>query len=248
MEPRVGVSREPIDDSTPRTEGSAGGGRDPRGAGPAPESVPSAGERGEGGAPSSVVASKGKTLPSLPGDALIPSLVGAAGSHAIIFPSGGGGSPEAAAAKKLDRALAAQIDAASGGVYGGPVANLAREVTPGSDAPNVGRATLDVVFDASGLVSRVDVVAHDDLVGWSSMARALKKKLEGRTIRVPPGSGLVVRVNVESALKLPSGATTATPSVHLEGIGVGGTFDLADVGQKPARVVAVKIVSERRVD
>ncbi len=194
--------------------------------------------------------------PAKSGASKIPSLINldAPGSHAVIWPSSSGDvgvSKEVAAAKKLDAQLKGALDAHDtevGSGFGGPVVSAAHAAAGG--VTTLGWATFDVTTDALGSVTMVRVVdfgGGGDNASWQGIAKDLHKNLGKTKLRVPSGAGGVsVRVRVEASMKLPSGATNGiTPSV---GVGtVGGDFDVADIGQKPKRLVQVRIITESRI-
>lgn len=183
-----------------------------------------------------------------------PSLIdlSSPGKHSFILPSPKPSvSPVVAAQKKLDAQLSGAVDAKDqekGLGSGGPVASAAHDVSSGVDAPETGSATIDVETDASGMVTEAHLVEATDHLAWSKVAGKLKKRLAATPLKVPSGAGgVTVRVKITAAMKLPSGApsgkaVTAAPM----GLGVGGTFDVADIGQKPRRMVGVIILRETR--
>lgn len=194
--------------------------------------------------------------PPKTGASKIPSLINldSPGSHAVIWPSAGGDvavSKEVAAAKKLDAQLKSSLDAhdtATGSGFGGPVVSAAHSAAGGVTA--LGWATFDVTTDALGSVTMVRVVdfgGGGDNKSWQGVAKDIHANLGKTKLRVPTGAGGVsVRVRVEASMKLPSGATSGvSPSV---GAGtVGFDFDVADIGQKPKRLVQVRIINESRI-
>lgn len=185
----------------------------------------------------------------------IPSLVDldSPGSHAVIFPSSLGSastpSKEVAAAKKLDAQLKGALDAKdteNGTGFGGPVVSAAHAAAGGSSV--LGWATFDVSTDSLGTVTRVKLVDWGgDEKQWQGVAKDLDAAMGGKKLKVPTGAGGVsVRLKVSAAMKLPSGASK--PLTPFVGAGtVGAEFDVADIGQKPKRMVAVQIVAESRI-
>ena len=174
-----------------------------------------------------------------------PSLIdlSSPGKHTILLPSAKPSSaPSDVAAKKLDAMLAGPVDTA------GPVVSAAHDAASGVEAPEVGWVTFDVDTDATGAVTEVRLVEANDHLAWSKVGPKLKKRLAATPLKVPTGAaGVTVRVKVSAAMKLPSGAAPGAPvSVAPKGLGVGGTFDLADIGQKPRRLVQVSVVTETR--
>lgn len=183
-----------------------------------------------------------------------PSLVdlSSPGKHAFILPPPKPStSPEVAAQNKLDASLAAATaakDKEIGLGPGGPVVSAAHDVSIGSEAPDTGTATVDVETDATGMVTEVHLVESSDAVAWKKVATKLKKRLATTHLTVPKGAGgVTVRVKITAAVKLPSGAAPGQPvTVYPKEIGIGGQFDLADIGQKPKRVVGVTVLRETK--
>jgi len=185
-----------------------------------------------------------------------PSLIDldSPGSHAVIFPStktsdSAEPTKEVATAKKLDAQLKGMLDAKDtevGSGFGGPVVSAAHSAAGSSGV--LGWATFDVSTDSFGTVTTVKLVDFGgDAKQWQGVAKDLGASMQGRKLKVPTGAaGVAVRVKVDASMRLPSGATKGIePSI---GAGtVGGTFDVADIGQKPKRMVAVRIVSESRI-
>lgn len=187
-----------------------------------------------------------------------PSLLNldAPGSHAVIFPTSSAdvteptkAAKEKAAAAKLDTQLKSALDAKdteTGSGFGGPVVSVAHSTAGASTA--MGYATFDVSTDAFGTVTMVRVVDFGgDGKSWQAMAKDLHASLGGRKLRVPTGAaGVSVRIRIEAAMKYPSGAVKPVSPMIGPGT-VGGSFDVADIGQSKKRMVSVRIVSESRI-
>ncbi len=209
------------------------------------------GEAG-GASPETTVPSSEPAKPG--GGKPFPSLIdlSSPGKHTFILPSPKPSvSPVVAAQKKLDAQLSGAVDAKDqemGLGSGGPVASAAHDVSSGADVPEVGSATIDVETDASGMVTEAHLVEATDHLAWSKVAGKLKKRLAATPLKVPSGAGgVTVRVKITAAMKLPSGAPSGQPvTVGPKYVGVGGTFDVADIGQKPRRMVGVIILRETR--
>lgn len=166
--------------------------------------------------------------------------------------------PSTAAPVSSNEALAAKVSkdvttlvAASGagkdGGQGGLVVNAAHAAARSDLTPDVGIALLVVKTDASGVVNSVSVASCDgDKPGWDAVAKDLGKQLGGTTFKVPPGSpGKRFEVKIQAKYALPSGANPKSPvTAGIEGIGIGGTFDVSDIGQKPKRIVSVAMISD----
>jgi len=183
-----------------------------------------------------------------------PGLIdlGSPGKHTFILPTKSDApTKEEAVAANLDKTVKAALDAHDhevGSGSGGPVASAAHSAALGPKAPETGRATYEVQTDGGGAIVAVRLVdSNGDQPGWESVGSALRAALGGQKLKVPSGAkGVLVKVLVEAAMKLPSGATQLI-TVAPQGIGVGGKFDLSDIGAKRSRVVAVRIVEERRL-
>lgn len=150
---------------------------------------------------------------------------------------------------------------------GGPIVSAAHAAASNNLAPDVGIALFVVKTDEKGVVSSVSVASCNGYKpGWDAVAKSLGNKLTGTTFKVGPGGkGLRFEVQIQAKMALPSGAppkgvsgglgtmgnegkdTTATtgttPPPYL-GVGISGTFDTSDIGQKPQRVVSVIVKSE----
>lgn len=200
-------------------------------------------------APGPTSAPSGEPAPKVA--AKFPSLINldSPGSHAVIFPSSSPSAEvpkEKAAAAKLDAQLKSALDAKDtevGSGFGGPIVSAGHVAANASAV--LGWATFDVSTDALGKVTSVRVV--DGNGDWKSVAKDIHASLGATRLKVPSGAaGVSVRIRVEATMKYPSGATTPiTPTVGAGG--VGGAFDLADIGQPKRRMVNVRIVAESRI-
>lgn len=181
----------------------------------------------------------------------IPSLIGDPGKHTLVLPKGDLPTKSEIVASKLDKDVKASLDDHDrevGAGVGGPVVTAAHSAASGFKAPETGRATFEVETDGVGAVIAVRVLdVSSDKAGWEAVATTLRTTLGAQHLKVPKGAkGVLVRVLVEAIMRLPSGATQKV-TVAPKDIGVGGTFDLSDIGAKPSRVVSVRIVEERRL-
>jgi hypothetical protein len=188
-----------------------------------------------------------------PGSKTFPGLVdlGSPGKHVFILPKSEVPAKSDAVASKLDKTLKSSLDDRDheiGAGPGGPVVSAAHSAALGSKAPETGRATYEVETDNVGSIIAVRLVESSaDTPGWELVGSTLRATLGAQKLRVPAGAkGVLVKVLVEAMMKLPSGATQKL-SVGPSGLGVGGKFDLSDIGAKPARVVAVRVLDERRL-
>jgi hypothetical protein len=143
------------------------------------------------------------------------------------------------------RASLDQHDAELGLGSAGPVVSVAHEVLQGAPVPNRSRAVLEVVADAMGRVTAVRAVDVDvDRTAWDEATRAMFSALLAKKMHVKPGAkGVVVRVSVKVAIELPSG-TPVGPEFTGRGI---LSFDLADIGAVPRKVVHVYTLDEQRL-
>ena len=165
-------------------------------------------------------------------------------------------SKEEKLAAKVSKDVSALVDAkpSTGSLYAGPVVNAAHDAATSPIAPDVGMAVFVVRTDAAGSVTSVSLRdVSSDFPGWAAVGKKLETALVAKKLVVPSGaSGVQVTVKVSAKYALPSGADPKKPidaSVGGTpfGPGVGGTFDLADIGSKPMRVVAVVVLDEGRL-
>ena len=160
--------------------------------------------------------------------------------------------PAQVLAAKVDRDVTTLVDAKSAGAaFAGPLVGVAHATAMDPSAPDVGSALLLVRTDASGTVTSVSVAdVSSDMPGWSAVGAKIKLALASKRLVVPPGaSGVAVSLRITARYALPSGAgKPIDPFVGgSAGIGGGLKFDLSDIGQKPARVVAVLVLDEKRL-
>ena len=122
----------------------------------------------------------------------------------------------------------------------GPVLSALRDTTRAMPSPLAGHAIFAVTIDATGAVLHIGVEeSSGDRTAWDEIARDSTAALSQKKLRVPAGSkGMAFRITVESAMQLPSGAQHG---VSLEGLG--GRFDVSDIGSRPQRVVAAHTLS-----
>jgi len=122
----------------------------------------------------------------------------------------------------------------------GPVVSALKDTTRAAPSPLAGHAIFAVTIDATGTVLRIGVESSSgDRSAWDEIARDSTAALSQRKLRVPAGTkGLALRIAVDSAMQLPSGGQHAiTPE------GLGGRFDVSDIGASPQRVVAAHTLS-----
>ena len=117
----------------------------------------------------------------------------------------------------------------------GPVLSALKDTTRAMPSPLSGHAIFAVTIDATGAVLGIGVESSSgDRTAWDEIARDSTAALAQRKLRVPAGAkGLALRISVDSAMQLPSGAQHVVTQE-----GLGGRFDVSDIGSRPQRVVA----------
>lgn len=126
----------------------------------------------------------------------------------------------------------------------GPGIAALSEATSSSLAPLKGRALFVIRTGGDGLVLAVDLVDSEGGSGWRDAARVALENLRGKKFAVPRGAaGLNMRIEVQSAMKLPNGENTAVgtrrgandmPELTIP--------DISNIGAKPRRVVHARAV------
>ena len=148
---------------------------------------------------------------------------------------------------------------------GGALVTAAHEAASGSEAPDEGSATLEIVCDASGAVTGglVTGASSGDLPRWNAVAETLVRQMHGKAMRLPPGAkGLRARLAIRIARTMPSGEKVMAHAGALpddmpsagrvcEGTGwsrkcvagmpVGATVQAADLSNAAARLRAVSV-------
>jgi hypothetical protein len=149
----------------------------------------------------------------------------------------------------------------------GPILTALRDAAYGSTAPERGNATFLAIVDGNGLVIDLKLVASKDGdKGWDDARARAQKTLAGVKLQLRGARGAEVQIQVYSDILMPSGAKPGSPispgggapaKVHLPSnapsLGTSdtystmtlATFDLADVGAKPRRVVHARVLSLR---
>jgi hypothetical protein len=127
----------------------------------------------------------------------------------------------------------------------GPVVRALNEATTASIAPVRGRAVFVVTSGGDGLVSGIDVIDSEGGSGWLDAGKIALAALRAKKLVVPRGAnGMVMRIEVRSAMKLPNGQDSA--------VGVQrGDFNMPELtipdpsnaGVQPRRVVHSRVVS-----
>lgn len=156
------------------------------------------------------------------------------------------------AKQRFDAALNAPLqdrDRELGMLQEGPAIVALEDATRASSGPLEGRAVLALTFDSSGVVTGARVESSSsDRATWEDIAKKAAAALGQKHVRVPAGAkGLELRIEVQSKVALPSGAHSPISGVGLTGdgqgnMGLGGHFDVSDIGSKPQRVVGARTV------
>lgn len=148
---------------------------------------------------------------------------------------------------ELQRQLEAAIladDVKRGAARGNVLLGSLNEAVRAS-GPVRGEALLSVIVGADGSVSAVEFTrgAASD---WASAIASFRALAARKRVRVPAGArGLRVTFSVQSKVQLPSGKSIGSGgNVEPSGIGLRGTFDVADVGAVAQRMVYAHVVSE----
>jgi hypothetical protein len=149
--------------------------------------------------------------------------------------------------RELDSALAASDVAhglARGNALLGSLDTAVRDV-----GPIRGEALFRVTVGPDGSLSDVELLSGQ-AANWTSALKAFRELAMRKHVRVPAGAlGLRVTFAVKAKVQLPSGAEVkgpevAAPSLAPNGLTLHGTFDVADIGAKPQRLVYAHVVSE----
>ncbi len=132
-------------------------------------------------------------------------------------------------------------DVALGLGGGGPVVAALESALRESTAPDESHAVLVAIADESGNVLRIDVESASDVAAFHAVAAELLVRLQGHKVRVPQGArGLAMRIDVASALAMPSGG-----SVGIDPKSAGGHFDITDLGAARRRVIHARVLAEQ---
>jgi hypothetical protein len=157
----------------------------------------------------------------------------------------------------------------NGDLTSGPLAVALEQTTRRTNGtPFEGSAVFSIEVDDLGLVVHVDVSqASGNQSAWREVARSVLNAFAQKRLHVPPGAKKVaMQIQITSKVALPSGARhpmhVGAPAVEAldrmahgqfdkapdNGTGsvpiVGGTFDLADIGSHPQRVVGARVLSQ----
>jgi hypothetical protein len=110
---------------------------------------------------------------------------------------------------------------------------------------------IQVTVNASGEMTRVEL-NRGNAEDWAAVLRAFKEEARSKRVRVPDGAaGLKITFSVSAKVQRPSGKDVesspvgvAAPSLAPDGLTPHGAFDLADLSNKTARVLSVRIINE----
>lgn len=127
----------------------------------------------------------------------------------------------------------------------GTIASVVREAVRGSNTPDFSKATFEVRIAPGGRVTSVKVLSSSAGVmgDWNAVASAVSGRLSSNNFPLPESfaAGAIVTVNVVSQLQMPDGSVSGRPSLASGGgnnVGGSMTFDTANIGARPKRLVA----------
>ena len=145
--------------------------------------------------------------------------------------------------RQLEAAVMAD-DVKRGAARGNVLLGSLNDAVRGS-GPVRGEALLSVVVGADGSVSTVQVL-RGAASEWASAIESFRALAARKHVRVPAGArGLRVTFSIQSKVQLPSGkALGSGGNVQPSGLGLSGTFDVADIGAVAQRMVHAHVVSE----
>jgi hypothetical protein len=134
--------------------------------------------------------------------------------------------------RKNDKKLGLGLPAA------GTIASIFKATVQGSDAPNTANASFAVVLGPGGKVQSVKFISASAGTNatWESVARTVKAALASQKLTLTGDyvRGANIAINVTSKMQMPSGAKVGA---GLE-LSLTQSFDVADIGSSPVRVVA----------
>ncbi|MBK8940081.1 MAG: hypothetical protein IPM79_21285 [Polyangiaceae bacterium] len=140
--------------------------------------------------------------------------------------------------RKKDKNLGLDLPAA------GTIASLIKSAVQASEAPGDSRATFTVALGPGGKVTSVTVGAFSGggAATWQAVANQVKAALASRKLNLTEDykKGAIVVVNASSKMQMPSGAE---PGAGIK-LSLTQTFDVADIGASPVRVVKVSFSSK----
>jgi hypothetical protein len=114
--------------------------------------------------------------------------------------------------------------------------------------PVRGEALLRVTVGPDGTLTDLEFLSGS-ASDWASALQSFRELASRKHVRVPPGArGLRVTFSVKAKVQLPSGEEVRggidSPSLAPNGLTLKGTFDVADIGSGPQRLVYAHVVSE----
>lgn len=140
--------------------------------------------------------------------------------------------------RKKDKNLGLDLPAA------GTIASLIKSAVQASEAPGDSRASFTVALGPGGKVTSVTVGAFSggSAATWQAVANQVKAALASRKLNLTEDykKGAIVAVNATSKMQMPSGAA---PGAGIK-LSLTQTFDVADIGASPVRVVNVSFSSK----
>jgi hypothetical protein len=152
---------------------------------------------------------------------------------------------------EIQRQLEASIAAddvkhglARGNVLLGSLNSAIRDV-----GPVRGETLVRVTVGADGMLTDVELL-RGTVSDWAAALSSFRALASRKHVRVPSGArGLRVTFSVKAKVQLPSGAEikgpgVASPSLDPDGLVPRVTFDVADIGANPQRLVYAHVVSE----
>jgi hypothetical protein len=149
--------------------------------------------------------------------------------------------------RRLDADIAA-ADVAHGSARGNALIGSLHSAVRDS-GPTRGEALFRITLGPDGSVGNVEIL-RGAAADWAPALASFRALAAKKRVRVPPGArGLRVTFAVKAKVQMPSGdeaggVHVATPSIEPNGLVPHGTFDLADLGGGPQRLVYAHVVSE----
>ncbi|MDP9036288.1 MAG: hypothetical protein M3O50_15915 [Myxococcota bacterium] len=125
----------------------------------------------------------------------------------------------------------------------GAVIGVAEDVARQNDAPLDSRALVELTIDTNGRVTNAHLLdastGHD---AWERIAASLVSSLHARQSILRRGLATIVTLEITSKWQLPSGDS---PGGAVHSNPGGFSFDVADIGARPLRVVHARILREK---
>jgi len=120
--------------------------------------------------------------------------------------------------------------------------------------PTRGQAVIRVTVNAQGEVTSLEL-ASGGLDDWAAVLNSFRQQVKSKRVRVPGGAaGLRITFSVSAKVQRSSGKEIEStpvgvsgPAAASGGLAMLGTFDLADLSNKTARILAVRVVSEEQL-